>query len=323
MEKVKERSDFQKAIINSWDHIKSDLNLSSETSLIDEEIIPHDSVRNRIDLLAFDPYVGELIVIELKKDKDKFQLLQSLTYAAMVSNWNKEKLINLVQKSNISKDKEQLLDDINKISELDKPIKIILLSERYDPEVIITAEWLKKEHNVDITAYAYAVHKMQNKLLMSITQKFPLKEIDDMYVSRTNKSQEMSSRKNITWQEVIEQLKYKDEFGQEAVGLCLKEMNGDPFRTRFTHIRSKNHHSKEETKEFPYQWISIWFRQKYMRIYITIPDFCRNSGNHEEAIKFLKKKSKAEIHEWRDGYSLVINTKSEYNQIKKWLKLGK
>ena len=70
-----------------------------------------------------------------------------------------------------------------------------------------------------------------------------------MYVSRTNKSQEMSSRKNITWQEVIEQLKYKDEFGQEAVGLCLKEMNGDPFRTRFTHIRSKNHHSKEETKE--------------------------------------------------------------------------
>tara|TARA_B110000240_G_scaffold119435_1_gene133694 strand:+ start:335 stop:1360 length:1026 start_codon:yes stop_codon:yes gene_type:complete len=320
MENVKERSDFQKAIIHSWDSIKSDLNLTHETSLIDEEIIPHSSVLNRIDLLAFDPFSGELIVIELKKDKDKLQLLQSLTYAAMVSNWDKEQLIKLIEKSNIAKEKTQLLDDINKLSELDKPIKIILLSERYDPEVIITAEWLKKEHNVDITAYSYSIHKMNNKLLMSITQKFPLKEIEDMYVSRTTKSRETSIRKNITWTDVIESLKYKDEFGKEAINLCLKEMSGDPFRTRFTHIRSKNHHSKEEEKNFPYQWISLWFRQKYMRVYISIPDFCRNSGKHEEAIKFLKKKSKAEINEWRDGYSLVIRTKNEYNQIKKWLR---
>ena len=325
MEKIKERTDFQKAIIHSWDNIKIQLGLSPETSLIDEEVEPHHSVGNRIDLLAFDPEDGELIVIELKRDKDKFQLLQALTYAAMVSNWDKNKLTEIIEQSKITKgtDKKQLLDDINKLSDLENPIKIILLSERYDPEVIITAEWLKRDYNLNITAFSCSLYKMNNKLLLNITQKFPLKEIEDMYVHRKNQSKISSKQKNIEWKDIIKDLQYKDTFGEKAVQLCLKETHGEPGRTRFTSFRTPNNHIGKDYDEFPYKWISLWFRQKYMRVYINSQDFCRNSGHHAEAIKFLKEKTTAEIKEWRDGYSLIIKTKEEYTQIKNWLKIGK
>lgn len=94
-EHVLERYDFQSAIVNSWDKIKNSLDIPT-AYLVGQEVTPHHSVQNSIDVLAFDSDDSSMIVIELKRDKDKLQLLQSLSYAAMVATWDKEILINKI-----------------------------------------------------------------------------------------------------------------------------------------------------------------------------------------------------------------------------------
>ena len=66
-EHVLERYDFQSAIVNSWDQIKNSLNIPT-AYLIGQEVTPHHSVQNSIDMLAFDIDDSSIIVIELKRD---------------------------------------------------------------------------------------------------------------------------------------------------------------------------------------------------------------------------------------------------------------
>ena len=40
------------------------------------------------------------MVIELKRSKDKLQLLQAITYASMVASWNREKFLVEARKQN-------------------------------------------------------------------------------------------------------------------------------------------------------------------------------------------------------------------------------
>lgn len=55
---------------------------------IGEEVHPSD---DRIDILAIDSE-GAVVIIELKRGAHKHQLLQSLAYAAMISDWEPEEL---------------------------------------------------------------------------------------------------------------------------------------------------------------------------------------------------------------------------------------
>jgi len=96
-EGILERYDFQESIVSSWDIIKNQIGLHT-AYLIGQEIKPHPSVGNSIDLLAFDPDDSSLIVIELKRDRNKLQLLQSLSYASMVATWDSDLLISKIQR---------------------------------------------------------------------------------------------------------------------------------------------------------------------------------------------------------------------------------
>ncbi|HTK37902.1 MAG TPA: hypothetical protein VL325_05370, partial [Pyrinomonadaceae bacterium] len=125
-ENILERNDFQEAIVQSWEAVRNYLSMPS-AYLIGQEFNPHDSVGDRIDLLAFDPDSSSLVVIELKRDRNKFQLLQSLSYAAMVATWDKEQLIAKIQRD-INPNPSELIDDINN-NELNANIKIILVAE--------------------------------------------------------------------------------------------------------------------------------------------------------------------------------------------------
>ena len=68
-----ERYDLQAAIVESWDLFKNEIGLPS-AFLIGEEVTPDNTTQNSIDLLAYDADDSSLIVIELKRDKNKFQL---------------------------------------------------------------------------------------------------------------------------------------------------------------------------------------------------------------------------------------------------------
>src|SRR5271165_1806535 len=61
--------------------------------LIGQEVLPSSYVGDRIDLLAIDEK-GAAVIIELKRSEQKLQLLQSLSYAAMLSDWSAENFVN-------------------------------------------------------------------------------------------------------------------------------------------------------------------------------------------------------------------------------------
>ena len=60
-ENILERYDFQAALVKSWERIKAFLGLPT-AFLVGQEIRPHNSVDDAIDLLAFDPEDSSLTV---------------------------------------------------------------------------------------------------------------------------------------------------------------------------------------------------------------------------------------------------------------------
>lgn len=300
-ENILERFDLQKAIVNSWDLVRSEIGLPS-SYLIGQEIKPHQSTQDSIDLLAFNPDDSSLIVIELKRDRNKLQLLQSLSYAAMVSHWESDELINKIQKD-INPEPEELIDLIND-SELSEDVKIVMLSEYYDPEVILTADWLRSTYSVDISAFSISLHKLREDVVINFNQRYPLKELTDVYDVR-NKRKEISKNKtNIDWEDVLPKLKYS--FAKRGIELCKKFRTGDPSRRRFGNVR---------TNYDGFVWISLNFREKYINVYLKSDD-----ENSEEILK-SKFNEQVEISHWRDGLSVIIRNENQFDDLVKWLRL--
>lgn len=298
-EHVLERYDFQSAIVNSWDKIKNNLNIPT-AYLVGQEVTPHHSVQNSIDLLAFDTDDSSIIVIELKRDKDKLQLLQSLTYASMVATWDKETLIDKIQ-HNLSTDTEELIDLIND-NPLSSTVKIILISERYDPEVIITADWLSNEYGMNVTAFSVSLYKLEGDTFVNFEQRLPLKELDDVYEKRGASKSRKTNQSTITWDDVLPKLKYP--FAKEALDYCLLTKEGDPSRRRFVSFRS-NHDG--------FAYIIINFTTKYINVYIK--------GQPENAELRLKQhfKNEIEVSEWAQGYSFKVANYEQFQELKSWL----
>ena len=300
-EKILERYDLQEMIIASWDLFRNEIGQPT-TFLIGDEVSPHSAVQNSIDLLAFDPDDSSLIVIELKRDKNKLQLLQALSYAAMVSTWDSDKLAaNVSRKCN--PDPQELIDIIQD-AELGSDVKVMLLAESFDPEVIITAHWLADSYSVDISAYVIDVHKSGDQTFLTLEQRYPLKDLADTYESRTKRSRARSRKEDVSWEDVLPKLEYP--FAKRGIDLCSKVRTGDPARRRFGSIR----------RNFDgFKWISINFRQKYLNVYLK--------GDFEGAEDLLISQFQEPItvNTWRDGFTFLVYTESQFDDLVRWLKL--
>lgn len=300
-EKILERYDLQEAIVNSWEQFRNEIGLPT-SYLIGKEVNPHRSTNNSIDLLAYDPDDSSLIVIELKRDKDKLQLLQALSYAAMVSKWDTDELVSKIQPEH-NADFDELVDLITG-SESITDVKVILVSEYYDPEVILTSDWLSGNYGVDITAFSISLFKLDEETLLSLDQRFPLKDLDDVYELRGRRKKAKHNEVTITWEDILPKLKYP--FASRGIELCKNFSNGDPGRRRFVAIR---------TNYDGFTWININFRQKYMNIYLK--------GDYEGATQFLQSKFTDEItiNSWRDGLNFCIEKERQFNDLVAWLNL--
>jgi hypothetical protein len=78
----------------------------------------------RIDIIAFDPNDNVPVVIEVKRDRDKYQLLQGISYAAMISKWTSDKFLQEAKNQKIE-NYSDLEDAMNGIKN-DSNIRIIL-----------------------------------------------------------------------------------------------------------------------------------------------------------------------------------------------------
>ena len=300
-ENILERFDLQEIIVNSWDLFNNEIGYPA-SFLIGQEVNPHNSTQNSIDLLSYNPDDSSLIVIELKRDKNKLHLLQALSYAAMVNKWDTDELISKIQKD-INPDPEELIDLINS-NEINPDVKIILIAEYYDPEVIITADWLSSNYSVDITAFAISLHKLESETFFNLDQRYPLKELTDVYEVRGKRKKSRSKQKDMEWEEVIPKLKYS--YAERGIALCKKFRKGDPSRRRFGNVRS-NYDG--------FTWISLNFRQNYINVYLK--------GDYDGNQDFLQSKfdETITINTWRDGLSFLVETENQFEDLVKWLRL--
>lgn len=226
-----ERKDLQRAIVGSWDAFREELGMP-ELMLLGEEIEPHQSCRDRIDLLALDPE-GSPVVIELKRGSERLQLLQAIAYAGMLSRWSKDEfrarvpLAACVQKEDV--ERYLAADEF-----VFKPPRIVLIAESFDPEVILAANWLG-DFDVPITAFAVVVTGRNDDVLLSISQRFPLPELEDIYRARGRRKR-TEVEDSAEWDAVLgESL---PEVCRRAIEVLRTLKPGDPLRRRFVSMYS-------------------------------------------------------------------------------------
>jgi len=297
-----ERSDLQAAIVGSWDLFKNEIGFPS-AFLIGQEITPDNTTQNSIDLLAYDADDSSLIVIELKRDKNKLQLLQALSYGAMVAKWDNEVIIKTIQAQG-SSDCDELIDLVGG-NAANTEVKIILVAEQYDPEVIVTADWLTTIYGLNISAFALNLHSLNGETFIDLDLRYPLKELSDAYESRkVKKAGQSRKHTDVSWDDVIPKLAYT--FGKTGIEMCLKHNQGDASRRRFSSIR---------TNFEGFTWITINFRAKYINVYMKGVF----EGDHE--LINSKFTDTVELSRWRDGSSFIISKQQQFDELTQWLQL--
>lgn len=300
-ENMLERYHLQQYIFNSWEIFKNDIGFPGAI-LLGQEIKPHDSVQDAIDLLAYDQNNSCLIVVELKRDKNKLQLLQSLSYAAMVATWDSNKIKETIKINDVSTEVMDFIDNY----EINMEVKIILIAEFYDPEVVLTCDWLVTNYGLDISLFSVQLHKVEDKVFFDIDQKYPLPELSETYESRRKSKKTQEKNETITWEDVIPKLKYS--FAKEGIDLCRRlKGEGDARRKRFVHV-IKNYEGFDK--------ISFNFREKFLNIYVNCKD-----KNHCSKIIHDVLGSDIEITEWLNGINFNIEKSNDYLKFIAWLKV--
>ncbi len=152
------------------------------TLVIAEEFSPGAGSRRRIDLLG----VGRdasLVVVELKRTDDGGHLdLQALRYAALVAPLTFDEAVgiyatHLARTGGDADARLALLDHLG----WDEPgerafarVRIVLVSQDFNPEIIASARWLTDHHGVDIRCVRLRPHRLADgRLLIDVQQIVP------------------------------------------------------------------------------------------------------------------------------------------------------
>ena len=295
-------SGLQEAIVSSWEVFKSELNMP-QLNLIGTEVRPDSSVQNSIDILAFDSIDNVPVVIELKRDKNKLQLLQAISYASMVATWEKDDYLQIAKSQNIS-EIEDLEDGLNGI-ENEQKVKIILIAEKFDPEVMISSDWLSSHFNLDISTFSLKVFERKSEVYFNFSQTYPLPELKDVYEVR-NRSKAQKVDSSSSWDEIRGKFKY--EWASPILDAFLKHSPGDAKRKRFPPLVVFR-------DIILFEKVAIYFQDKWVRVYLW--------GKPDNAERDLKSSfgQDIEIGEWRDGYSIKLKTEEDGKFFLRWLKV--
>ncbi|RYD77623.1 MAG: hypothetical protein EOP84_15305 [Verrucomicrobiaceae bacterium] len=255
---------LQRMIVNSSEVFFGEIGES--LFLIGQECRPRpDFVGDRIDILALDQQ-GASVIVELKRDRDKFQLLQSLSYAAMVSTWGFDDFVSEYSSCR-GIDAEQAREELEEflgasIESINNRQRVILVAEHFDFEVLATAEWLAEQYGLDIKCVKIALRADGEAHYIMAGVIFPASPLFDHAWRRraTNRSSTTTIPLR-TWDEVFEQ------FTNLAIrGLAEKLVSTLPpkdantkYWALYLRVGDKRTVNIEMRKEFAYIWQSRRF----------------------------------------------------------------
>ena len=294
---ILERADLQQAIVASWDAFCGEMGYE-ELFLVGSEVVPHDSCRDRIDVLAISRD-GTPVVFELKRHRDRLQLLQAISYAAMLAKWDAKRYLREVVTRNDDEAEElqSLLSDDG--FELSGP-EIVLIAESFDPEVILAADWLS-DFGVPISAFSISVIQHKGDTLISVDQKFPLPGVDDVYVRRTKRR--TGSEQSSSWDEALKSIKFP--FARRAFEIFRRHSDGNPARRSFFSIYAGS----------PLGRMRINFKRKYLKIYTV--------DQSAEAEQVLRRRlnDAVDVTTWgnentkNSGFTFRVETEEQFEQF--------
>ena len=119
-----------------------------------------------------------VVIIELKRGSHKLQLLQSLTYAAMISTREPAWIENLVPSANRDR-YNTFIASCEDEAALNENQRIILIAESFEYQVLATAQWLTESYGVNITCHQVALAREAEEGFeyLSAVQVFPLRPL--------------------------------------------------------------------------------------------------------------------------------------------------
>lgn len=199
-ENINERTDLERFFLNSIEVIEPDL------FIISNQFSDWEDSRRSIDILCIDKDAN-LVVIELKRTEDGGHMeLQSIRYAAMISNMTFSKVISsyekFIQKNSLKIENPE--EEILSFLEWDEPredlfgqdIRIILVSANFSKEITTSVLWLN-ERELDIKCIRVKPQMDNEILYLDIQQIIPLPETQDFQIKIKEKvSEERQSRRN-------------------------------------------------------------------------------------------------------------------------------
>jgi hypothetical protein len=296
---ILEREDLQRAIVYSWESFRDELGMP-ELIFLGQEVLPHESCKDRIDILALDDE-SRLVVIELKRGKDRLQLLQAIAYAGMVARWGEQDLRARVSLATCPQqsDIERLLK-AGAVA-FGEP-RVFLIAESYEPEVILGANWLNG-FEVPIVAYSLHVSALDGQTFLSIEQRYPLPELKDVYIPRA-RNRVSPATAGSGWDEVVKDLKLP--WAKHAVDVLTKIKQGDPVRRRFLSMFSNG----------PVGSVSINLSNQHVRVYTWDRQRCT-----ADAIAQALGVEVTVVATWgsdqtqNSGYSLALKTRESFDRF--------
>lgn len=163
------------------------MELGEDLILIGDEIAPSDVIDRRIDLLALDRQ-GSVVVIELKRGSDRLQLLQAVSYAALISDWTPQHLVELIasKRKMTEADATEQIDSFLdcELSAVNESQRVVLLAEAYDYGVLAAGQWLTERYGLDIRCYQMRLARQGELTPLSCTRLFPARDLRDQAVGK-------------------------------------------------------------------------------------------------------------------------------------------
>lgn len=183
-ERIDERNDLQKYLLNSIEVIEKDL------FIIANEFSDWEDSRRSIDILCIDK-AANLVVIELKKTEDGGHMeLQAIRYAAMISSMTFSKAV-LAHKKYLDKHpkdndaEDRILNFLGwtepREEVFGQDIRIILVSSDFSKEITTSVLWLNSR-DLDIKCIRIKPQKDNETLYLDIQQIVPLAETKDYQI---------------------------------------------------------------------------------------------------------------------------------------------